>query len=365
MKIKVFIPSYKRLDSLSLVLYSLIKTNRYYGNNIEMICYIVNNFPDNKSHVNQIIDDINSYQADWKIIAIHREQTIFPVKSWYSAIVDNSLDGDIVFLHGDDDLFLPESISYRVKTIINDCADLLLTKHVDGILFYDNTKEISINNFKINDKSSDLKQIFWSDDKWSAIFIGNNTYRMSPLLREAFNKAMEWSDELYWMTYDQRTLMYPLYIPIALMLLNGKVIRSNKQCVIRGVNFDECHRALWGVPGWNSGFIHLAFIGILNNSDLNTIKDLDNDRKIANDFVCLWYLTFYLDSRILKETRTISFKLIGKPRFTAELLIKSLLFVLKGYLFRYKIVNSIKTRLKGERKMIAGSVFIDQLYNKY
>jgi hypothetical protein len=360
MTIKVFIPTYKRLNSLQAVLYSLIKT---YSPNVEYryICYVVNNYPENRFFVDEIVNKTNTLTDVWLVKAIHRENTIPPIQNWYGAISEYSVDGDIVFLQGDDDLFLPESIRYRVKTILNEKADLLLTKHIGGVLFYDNSYDISIDNFKINSKSEKLENVYL-DRIWSAIFIGNNTYKMSPLLREAFVNAMNWCDEQTWLSYDQRTLMYPIYIPIALNRLNGKVINSNQDSVIRSMNIDECRRALWNFPGWNSGFLHLAFLGILKNKELVELKVLDKVRELTNNYVALWYWTFFFDPRISKSVRKETFKRIGKPTFTFKSLIDSIVFFTKGVFSEFRIYNWLKGIIKTQKKIIDSESFIDSLY---
>jgi hypothetical protein len=360
MTIKVFIPTYKRLNSLQAVLYSLIKT---YSPNVEYryICYVVNNYPENGGFVDEIVKKLNTLTDVWMIETIHREKTISPVQNWYGAISEYSVDGDIVFLQGDDDLFLPESIRYRVKTILNEDADLLLTKHVGGVVFYDNSSDLSYDDFKISRKTEKLENVYL-DRIWSAIFIGNNTYKMSSLLREAFVNAMNWCDEQAWLSYDQRTLMYPIYIPIALNRLNGKVIDSNQDSVIRGMNIDECRRALWNFPGWNSGFLHLAFLGVLKNEELAELRVLDNVRESTNNYAALWYWTFFFDPRISKSVRKETFKRIGKPTFTFKSLINSMVFFTKGLFSKFRIYNWLKKVIKAPNNIIDSEVFIDSLY---
>ncbi len=360
MIINVFIPTYKRLKTLDAVLYSLIKV-RLPESHYSYICYVVNNFPENKTAVDNLITKFNKMSETWDIQAIHREKTLPPVTNWYGAISDYTSEGDIAFLQGDDDLFLPDSISFRVKAILDEQADLLLTTQAGGILFYDDTNEISIDGFRLNILDETIRQIDWSGDQGSAIFIGNNTYRMTPLLKKAFKQSMEWSEAQDWLTYDQRTLMYPVYIPIALIFLEGKVIRSQKQCVICGKNADELRRALWSTPGWNSGFLHLSYLGVLNNPDLNSIRELDKNRKSANDYVATWYWTFFLDPRISKEVRNLTFKKIGKPTFTVTTVIDSFIFLAQGLLYKYKYINSLKNWVKGKRNMVEVSTFIDRL----
>jgi hypothetical protein len=360
MTVKVFIPSYKRLNSLHAVMYSLIKTylpdSKY-----KYLCYIVNNFPNNSTKVDDLVDVFNKNNTIWRFKAIHREKTIPPVENWYSAISEFTNNGEIAFLQGDDDLFLPESIKYRVTTILENKADLLLTKQTGGVLFYDNTNDISVEHFNIN--NSDNISIV-SNEIWSSIFIGNNTYYMSSVLRNAFNIATNWCNEQVWLSIDQRTLMYPIYIPIALNRLNANVIRSDKQCVIRSMNSDECRRALWGVPGWNSGFLHTAFIGVLNNNYLRNNSELDTVRIAANNYVALWYWTFFFDPRITKQVRKETFKRIGKPTFTYNTFIQSIIFFTKGVLSQFKFYNWLKDIVKPPKNMSDPIKFIDSLYEK-
>ncbi len=363
MVINVYIPTYKRLNSLSAVLYSLIKVN------LPLIkadynCYVVNNFPDNKDAVDKLIKEFNLEGSGWVIKSVHREKTLPPVISWYKAINEFTGEGDIAFLHGDDDLFLPDSIEFRVNTILEENADLLLTKHMDGVIFYDNSSKISVENDLERATDNAIKCVEWSDYKWNAIFIGNNTYRMTPMLKEAFKKSMEWCETQDWLTFDQRTLMYPVYIPYSLILLGGKIVSSEKVCVLRGRNIDESKRSLWFVPGWNSGFLDLVAIGVLNNVDLKNISELYRDRKAANDHAALWYWTFFFDSRITKEVRKRTFHEIGKPKFSSKILFKSLIFLIRGLIYKYKFTNKLRDRFRKKIMKIEVQLFIDALYKK-
>lgn len=362
MTIKVFIPTYKRLNTLKAVMYSLFKTyipNEQY----QYECYIVNNYTGNYNEVEQLVAEFDSLDTIWTFKSIQREITLPPIENWYSAISEYTKDGEIAFLQGDDDLFLPESIRYRVNCIINNNADLLLTKHIGGVVFYDNTPKVSVTNFEIREQNEQIKDVIF-ENLWSAIFIGNNTYKMSAKLREAFELAMKWCNEQTWLTFDQRTLMYPIYIPIALNLMNAKVIDSNQEAVIRSMNIDECRRALWNVPGWNSGFLHLAFYGVLNNADLKNNKTLETTRISANDFAASWYWTFFFDPRISKQIRVETFKRIGKPKFNNKTFINSIIFITKGILSKYNIIRKLKTLIKPPKNLIHPTVFIERMYER-
>jgi hypothetical protein len=363
MKIKVFIPTFKRIKSLKAVLYSLRKVHRL-SDRFEYICYVVNNFPDNYGAIETLVAEANANSSGWQFISIQREKTLPPIENWYGAISNYANDGDIVFLQGDDDLFLPDSIRYRVKCLLKTEADLLITKHAGGILFYDRHDLVSIiDEYKAKASAEHVEEVKY-DNLWSAIFISNNTYRMSPILRKAFELAMKWCDEQAWLSFDQRTIMYPIYIPLALNVLSAKVVDSNKVTVIRGMNIDECRQAWWGVPGWNSGFLHWAFCGVLQNNDLKAIKTLDTTRNAANNFVAEWFWTFYVDPRISRYVRQQMIERIGLPTFNSKTFISSLKFVIRGLLMRIKAVRAVVDVVKAPKTLVSPYEFIDGLYEK-
>lgn len=363
MIVKVFIPTYKRLNSLQAVLYSLLKAELP-DISFSYQCYILNNYPANKALVDQVAANAKENSGVWVINVIHRVETIPPIKNWYGAITEYTNDGEIAFLHGDDDIFMPDSISFRVNSILQHEADLLLTTQAGDLFFYDASTLISIDNCQFYSTDPTIKQVSWQDNKWPAIFIGNNIYRMTPSLRAALIKAMGWCEAQDWLSFDNRTLMYPIYIPLAIILLGGKVISSEKNCVIRGMNIEETRAALWGTPGWNSGFLHLAYMGVLNNSDLRSIKALDSDRLGANNYVALWFWTFFLDPRISRKIRKRTIREIGTPKFTFQLFISSIVFILKGLLSQYKIYHRMKDIVRPKKIKIEAITFINSLTSK-
>lgn len=350
--IKVFIPTYKRLNSLKWVLYSLIKTKSPL-NNLEKVCFIVNNYPTNANNVSKIIKNLEGMDVNgWKFTIINRETTLPPIDSWYNAIKEYSNYGDIVFLNGDDDLFLFDSISGRVNAILNEGADLLLTKHIGGLTFLNDASSlIPPNEFKIHSNNYNCSKITLSDEKWSAIFMSNNTYYYSNKLEDALSKCYKWCDEQKWLPHELRTLMFPFYIPIALIIENGTVIFQDNIYVVRGSNLEERIKSKWSVPGWNSGFIQLLVNGILNNSELNHIKELVYDRKVCNDFSAQWYYTFFLDSRITREMREKTFLQIGKPDMNFKMHLQALKFILKDYIIRRTRLSKLKYVFLKKRKI--------------
>jgi len=350
--IKVFIPTYKRLDSLKWVLYSLIKTKDI-TNNIKKVCYVVNNYPINDRKVHEIVNDIEKINStNWIFVVISRDYIIPPVDNWYSAIKEYSDYGDVVFLTGDDDLFLPNSINDRVEAILQNNADLLLTKHFSGLTFLEDSSKILLSKcFKNQIMDCKVNKLTLEDDRWSSIFISNNTYHYSIKMEKAIERCFKWCNELDWLDYDIRTLMLPFFIPIALIIDEGLVISQNKVYVIRGSNLLERISSKWSVAGWNSGFLHLAALGILNNTELNSLKELKNDRQVCQEFSSQWYYTYFLDSRITKEMREKMFSKIGKPEMNYLEHLKALKFIARDYLIRRTKLSRIKYFFGGSERV--------------
>jgi hypothetical protein len=120
--------------------------------------------------------------------------------------------------------------------------------------------------------------------------------------------------------------------------------------VIRGSSIKDKFEP-FGIPGWNSGFISLFTLNILNNEDLRSISFLNEHREKTNRFINRYYFTFFFDRRIdkqlLKNTlekikfkKEFYFQLEGIKMIFADLFrITGLMVRLKSF-FQYKVYYS-------------------------
>lgn len=302
----VVIPTYKRLQSLRWTLLSLMQCEIPMVDSERLLICIANNSPDTLRKTHKIVDQVREdfKHLRWQWMFLDRRVTLPPIENWYSAISDLALNNEVVFLHGDDDLFLPWSLTSRFNAILEQDADLLLSKSIHGLIFLPDKKSVYMRSNFIDSSNENRKSTYlkWQEiASWGPAFIGNHCYRNTKKYKNAISLCYQWCDDLNWLEWDTRTLMIPYYLPFAIKFIEGKLACINASCVIRGSSLKEKLNSPFGVPGWNSGFLGLTAYLILNNKDLSANIDLDETRIGLSEFASSWYFTFFLDARIPKD----------------------------------------------------------------
>jgi len=310
----VVIPTYRRIATLKWVLQSLVQC-RTESIREPIRVLVVNNHPSASKEITRVVSDFTSEKRfEWSIIC--REKTLPPVQNWYSAICENALPDEVVFLHGDDDIFCPWSLEDRYEAICSESADVLLSKSADRILFLPDQVSAIFNENMSLKRRADLKTaaIPWINiHEWGAVFIGNNSYRYTEKWKRALSVSFEWCHRQDWLDWNTRTLMLPFYLPFAIKQLEGTLVGLDQVCVIRGGDFIEIRDSAYGSPGWNGGFLSLCAYGVLTSAPLACFKELDAARRDLMMTAAKWLPTFYHDSRIPSGMRKETLRRIGIP----------------------------------------------------
>jgi hypothetical protein len=222
----VVIPSFKRIDSLRWVLLSLFQAQANFPVPEPLRVVLVNNFPPARLALEEMVKNLQTdfaNQAELVSISfLHREQTLNPVESWYSAIRELAFPGEVVLLNGDDDLFLPRSLFLRHKYAVSTEADLVLSRSEHGLLFMSDNLTCLCPSFvkmKDIDFSGAISQEFI--DSWGPAFIGNHCYRYTKNFIDALELTELWCSKQSWIDSNTRTLMLPYYLPFALERIGG------------------------------------------------------------------------------------------------------------------------------------------------
>lgn len=360
----VVIPTFNRIDQLRWVLLSLIQAELPDASERFLIC-VANNHPPSQINVNKVLEEIKS-KSDcnlWQWCLLNREKTLYPAENCYSAIIGLVDKNEVVFLHGDDDLFLPWSFSDRYKAITESSADMLLSESEHRLVFLPDKESVYYpGSLPTRREKLVVNEIGWSDiTGWGPAFIGNHCYRYTEQFRQALTLCFEWCHEQDWLDWNTRTLMLPYYLPFAVKHVGGKLVGIKQKCVIRGTGLAEMLKAPFGVPGWNSGFISLCAYGVLTNKDLGPNVELESARlelaRMASDWFCTFFFDKRLPNRIVKETlRRIQ---IPNCSFFSRSFLRSFLrvFLEKTGLKRIRIRN----RMLKRRESI--STFLELLKN--
>ena len=310
----IVIPTYRRNATLKWVLQSLVQC-RTKSIREPIRVLIVNNYPSAGKEIASIVSEfISEKRFEWNII--YREKTLPPVENWYSAICENALPDEVVFLHGDDDIFCPWSLEDRYEAICSTNADVLLSKSADRILFLPDQVSALFSESMSPKRQANARTaaIPWEDiHKWGAVFIGNNCYRYTEKWKRALSVSFDWCHQQDWLDWNTRTLMFPYYLPFAIKHLEGTLASLDQACVIRGGDFIEIRDSAYGSPGWNGGFLVLCAYGVLTTGPMADIEELEGARRELMMMAARWLPTIYFDSRIPSAMRKETFRRIGIP----------------------------------------------------
>ncbi len=307
----IVIPTYRRNACLRWVLQSLVqcRTERI-DEPIRVV--VVNNYPPAKAEIQSIVDRFAQHrQFSWKIL--FRETTLPAAENWYSSICEQAQPNEVVMINADDDLFFPWSLEDRYLEIRRLDAELLLARLDSSLIFSEQAERAChLARFPAPQPVAARQLSFQQIDDFAPQHLSNHCYRFTERFRQSLARAQEWCDAQHWLDDHNRTLFITLYLPYAMLLCQGTVAGLATPCVMRGRELEELQAAKYGVPSWNHGFIHLCALGVLDNTDLRPIRELDLVREKFSDEFVRWFLTCLVDARVgRKQLR----QTLGRVRF--------------------------------------------------
>lgn len=264
----VVIPTFRRNECLRWVLESLAHcTTTGVAEPVRVL--VVANHPPAANEVEAIARPFFGRGGfEWRLLK--RERTLDPVDNWYSAIREHARDGEIVLLHGDDDLFFPWSLEARWKMLQEAGADFLLTPFVSRV-FFDKGGETAYFSGKL---PSAPKTLAWQPWDYAAenapepSFIGAHAYRYGARLEAALRATLEACHTQTWVNRRNQELMLPFYLPFFLKRQDGGIIMSDLPCVLRGATISEICSSPFGVPSWNTCFVSLLALSMIKSGRL-------------------------------------------------------------------------------------------------
>jgi hypothetical protein len=293
----VVIPTYRRNECLQWVLQSLVQSD-VSGVPEPIRVAIVNNYPPASAEIAQIVSGFSHHNRfEWNVV--YRERTLDPVDNWYSAIAENARPDEVVFLHSDDDIFLPWSLGARYSAISKLSGDALLARTGPPIYFLENATRMICPSVPGPVGGVEGTVLSPADVAGhESHLLSNHCYRYTDAYRRGLERGMAWCNALEWLDYNTRTLFLPTFLPLAIMTENGRVLGLDVQCTLRGQDLDEVGRAPFGVANWNPGFISLPAWFILQNTELGPMRSLNGLREVhARSFIA-WFLTYGADRRV-------------------------------------------------------------------
>jgi hypothetical protein len=307
----VLVPTYKRLDSLYRVLYSLLNSDLPYLENKARVA-IVNNYPPNEENIINIIKKIkkeHKNSALWEWTFINREKTLPPVQNWYDAVFQLAENGEIVFFVGDDDPLPIGSLSERYTALTKSYALYVFGK-LHSVFFPVNSQNILLLEYPKFSANTKATQVNYNNFlNCTSIHISNHCFKFDERFTSSYRKAMGWCDKLEYVDFNTRTLFIPLFIPLAALTLNYSIIFIDNVVIFRGMSIQEISSSNNGIANWDLGFISLAAYVIIKITPEIEKNELLNDLK--NDLLST-YKNYYYTTRLNKKVDKVTLHMLEK-----------------------------------------------------
>jgi len=295
----VVVPSYKRLPLLRWSLASVIRAGRDLTGPKRLL--IVANHPPLNDEARRVLDKVLKEEdgsGSWETIFLGREQSIDPVDSWYGAIMEYARQGEVVFLHGDDDLLMPGGLASRQAALDAVDAPVLVSRH-RGPLVFRGDEECFPPDLSPPGPAPPATALGFGDGMLGyAPFIGNLAYRFNGEFRRLFEICSQDCDAQTWLPRKERTLMLPYYLPMVALREGMQVAGLDHPCVIRGNGYEELVGHPYQCASWNNGFLYGATLDFLSTGACGACPGLDGDRALYRELTARTYFSVLADKRI-------------------------------------------------------------------
>lgn len=232
-------------------------------------------------------------ESGWSVRVIHRDTPLFPVMNWYESIREFSASGDLVFLHGDDDLMLPGTLARRFTAFADSDATIQLCGTA-GVAFFrevdDGAKAILRPPLVPNHTAA--------GDGTAEYPHAGESSRYAPLIScHAYRNG-----DAFWRAYDDATAAFRQWVgakneylgllPYALPLFEGAasgIQRIRLDAVYRGMELSSVYAQGRGASGWNVIEITTAFLLLLESPLFSHRRELDPLRRDNALFALSWF----------------------------------------------------------------------------
>jgi hypothetical protein len=332
----LLLPTYKRIDSLLLVIDSILKAELPdLPNNEKPRLIVLNNFPSNIQIINSYIEKIKvsiEASSNWEISVVNRLLTLPPVENWYSAVFENAKVDEIIFFVGDDDPIIKDSLKKRYEIIKNHDANFIFGRLVHGLIFSDNCSKYYFNS-KQEDYTYEINDLDLSDLwKWNSIHLSNHCFKFDSVFINSYLNALSWCEKQTVGELEDKKLFITYYLAISVKLNKGKILGFDSPVIYRGTSLDELRYSKFSIRSWNLGYVAGLAFNLLNNNELKSLKALDETRKHLFEVYNKYYYAIKFDSRISTNDKKKLKKIIHNKSIKINHCGFSGLLIIKYYL---------------------------------
>ncbi len=286
MAVVVIIPTFQRPETLVWSLQSVLMQDvRAISPSEELRIVILNNDPGTKDKVEAavrkslVFADKHGFN---RVTTIHRDPPLLGIFNLYLGLKEYTSDGDIAFLHGDDDIMISGTLVRRYQVARNSNAAFNIGKTSGKMFFFKNDPCIYVDDKEISNITATQLNWRWASKQdltaYSLPFVSAYCYRMGPEFWSCYNQAKGWADALP-LESKIRLPFLPFYIGLAawvnkcLAVMPEEVVRRGQLLQSRGL---LPPRVITEYA--NTGIILQTGLAVTSNEFLGAVEDLDDVR---------------------------------------------------------------------------------------
>ena len=290
MNLFVLLPTYQRPDSLFYSIKSVLN-QKINLPSIQKILYILNNDENSQTEVDNAVElavkEVKEHQFDQVIVEHLSSASIVQLSIFrmMSTIKNNTVEGDVAIIHGDDDIMLRGSLRDRYSRIIKDNNCVSISKYFNGLSFIRGYDGVDLTPISIDENKTSQNELFRKSDliNYGLPFISSYTYKINEKFWEIYEQALSWASETP-IKHDAKYLFLPFYIGLS-AFKNNQLSSANVFELIRGrvlLSRKYLPPILITQPD-SPALVNLTGLAVLKNSDLINIHELDDLRSIFSE----------------------------------------------------------------------------------
>jgi len=272
MKVTVCLPTYRRAGALVWSLGSVL-AQRLDGLTLDAPprLVVLNNDRD-RGPVDQAVETAvrELGTRGWELRVVHRDPPMDPALSWYEGMRAYGHEGGVVFLHGDDDLMVRDSLRVRARELAASDADVLVSQTLERHLAFEGADGARawVDGDGPLAPAADVPAAplaMSALHRYGFAFIGNVIYRHRPQLWARYEAVVARLRRLP-VGGAQQLAMLPYFLTME-ACRHGAAAAVESRCEVRGHNIDEIVGVRFGHSNWQPGVLYAITVDLLESGE--------------------------------------------------------------------------------------------------
>lgn len=356
MAVVVLLPTFQRPETLPWSLQSvLLQDTSKIDSNEELRIVILNNDILTKHLVEDAVKkslNIVGKNRFKSTTVVHRDPPLLGIFNFYQGLAENTRDGDIAFLHGDDDIMLPGSLAKRYLVARESNSAFNIAKTTGKMIFFKKDRNIYIDNKEMIIDSDISPKWRWATKgdlvDYSLPFVSAYCYKIGPEFWACYEQAKKWADAVP-LEPKIRLPFLPFYMGLSawvnkqLVVIPEVLVRRGQLLQSRGL---LPPRVVTEYA--NTGIILQTGLAVLNNKDLGSIIELNEIRNSVRKATAahIFFSLFRRDGVTLSQLKHLYH--LTKTRWGSKELLFRIMFSTGSTIIKNVCgLNYLRNRLSG------------------